>query len=406
MKTTHIQNIWVDSVSTNKESRYLCCGCSACESACGKDAISMIADNEGFIYPVVNEEVCVNCGLCVKVCPIINECEDKSPYMKSFGGYSMDEHIINSCASGGIATALSIETIRQGGVVYGVQFNDNYDSADYVRVNVIKDLWRLCSSKYVQASKYKIHTAVKADLNNGVKVLFVGCPCDIAGLKRYLHKEYKNLLTCELFCAGVTSSKILDEYKVLRERKIGSKLIAFNVRNKEKGWFIQYIKEEYQNGKIYYQNHFGSFLGYGFLNFRRPSCYHCQYKKNVSMCDIKVGDFWGIKITDPFWNPKGVSVILAKTQKGLNALKQLPNFYLCEIDYTKATINNAGFMCFPNETLLKRRDKFANIFIDQKKGLKVACKATAPMSFWLKHYVPISFHSFLKKIFHIFVDKK
>ena len=402
----HIQNVWIDSILTNPGNRHLCCGCSACESVCGKKAISMKADKEAFMYPKVNDKICVDCGMCVKVCPVINECENKEPYLKSYGGYSKDEHIINSCASGGVATALSFEIIKQGGVVYGVRFNETYSASDYVRIDKKEDLWALCSSKYVQPAKSGIHATVKSDLNNGLKVLFIGCPCDIAGLKRYLRKDYDNLLTCELFCAGITSNKILDEYRALREKKVGAKLIAFNVRNKEKGWFVQHIKEEYQNGKVYYKNHFGTYLGYGFLNFRRPSCYHCQYKQNATMCDIKVGDFWGIKSSDPYWNSRGVSVIMAKTQKGDDALKALPNFLLYEIDHTKATINNAGFMGHPNENLLKRRERFAHVFINQEMGLEAACKATAPKSFWVKYYVPTSFRTFMKKLLHELIDKK
>lgn len=366
----------------------------------------MHVDKEGFLYPVVNEDICVECGMCTRVCPIANNCENNQPFLKSYGGYSKNDRIINSCASGGVATALSLHIIKQGGVVYGVRFNESYNSSIYVRIDKEEDVWSLCSSKYIQPSKRGIHEAVKNDLSRGLTVLFVGCPCDIAGLKKYLRKDYENLLTCELFCAGITSSKILDEYRSLREKRVGSKLIAFNVRNKEKGWFVQHIKEEYANGKVYFKNHFGTFLGYGFLTFRRPSCYHCQFKQNTTVCDIKVGDFWGIKDTDEYWNPKGVSVILAKTEKGIKALQSLPEFLLCEIDHTKATINNAGFMGHPNEGLLKRREKFAHIFIDQEMGLKEACKATAPKSFWVKYFVPSSFHSFMKKIFHALVDKK
>lgn len=402
----HIQNVWEDEYATQKVTRHQCCGCSACESVCGKKAISMKADKEGFLYPIVNEELCVDCGLCVKVCPVENECENKGAYIKSYGGYSKDERIINSCASGGVSTALSIETIKQGGVVYGVIYNESFSASEYVRIDKVDDLWSLCSSKYIQPAKSGIHAAIKEDLANGLKVLFVGCPCDVAGLKQYLRKDYENLLTCELFCAGVTSKKILDEYRALREKKVGSKLLAFNVRNKEKGWFVQHIKEEYQNGKVYYKNHFGTYLGYGFLNFRRPSCYHSQYKQNTTMCDIKVGDFWGIKNTDPYWNPQGVSVILAKTQKGVEALEGLPDFLLCEIDHRKATVNNAGFMEHPNNELLNRRERFAHVFVEEGRGLESAVQYTAPKSFWVKYYVPSSFHSFMKKVFHSIIDKK
>lgn len=402
----HIENFWIDAAITNPDNRRNCCGCTACASICGKEAIRIQADKEGFLYPVVNEKLCVDCGLCVKVCPITNKCEDSFHYIKAYGGYSTNERIINSCASGGIATALSMATIESGGVVFGVHFNKEYDAAEYVKVENIDDLWNLCSSKYVQPSKSGIYADVRAELRTGRAVLFVGCPCDVAGLKRFLRKEYENLLSCELFCAGVTTNKVLEDYRKLREKKVGSKLVAFNVRNKEKGWFVQHIKEEFENGKVFYKNHFGTFLGYGFLTFRRPSCYSCQYKQNTTLCDIKVGDFWGIKDTDPYWNPKGVSVILAKTKKGVEALQSLKEFNLYEIDHTKATINNHGFMNTPGPNLELRREAFGRIFIEEEKGLKAACKATAPSGFWIKYYVPSSLHSIMKKLYHAIIDKK
>ena len=400
----HIENFWSDSSTSDKANRWKCCGCSACESVCGKKAITMHTDHEGFVYPVVNKDLCVDCGLCVKVCPVTNKCEDDAPYLKSYGGFSTNERIINSCASGGVATALSIATIQKKGIVFGVQYDKDYNSAKYVRIDSLDGLWSLCSSKYIQPSKSGIHALVKNDLITGKPVLFVGCPCDVAALKRYLRKEYDNLLTCELFCAGITSAKILADYRATREKKIGSRLVAFNVRDKDKGWFVQHIKEEYENGETTYKNHFGTYLGYGFLTFRRPSCYHCQYKQNTTYCDIKVGDFWGIKDTDPFWNPKGVSVILAKTQKGISALEKLDEFKLYEVDYAKATTNNHGFVATPCESLETKREIFAHEFLS--KGLKGACKATAPLSFWFKYYVPSSLHSRLKKIYHSVIDMK
>lgn len=401
----HILNFWLDNNTTDKANRQSCCGCSACESICAKQAIKMQADKEGFLYPVVNESLCVDCGLCSKVCPVANKCENDAPYVKSYGGYSTDQKVIGSCASGGIATALSIDTIRKGGAVFGVRFNEAYNASEYCVVRTEDELWALCSSKYIQPAKSGIHKVVKEELQKGIPVLFVGCPCDVAALYRYLRKDYENLLTCELFCAGTTSTKVLDGYREFRERKMGSRLIAFNVRNKEKGWFVQHIKEEFENGKVTYKNHFGTYLGHAFLTFRRPSCYHCQYKQNTTYCDIKVGDFWGIKPTDPFWNPMGVSVILAKTEKGVNALESLKEFNLYEIEHAKATINNAGFMGQTPAGAQARRDRFEKIFITENKGIEAACKATASKGFWVKYYVPSSWHTAMKKVFHFFKDK-
>ena len=365
----------------------------------------MHVDKEGFVYPLVDETKCVECSMCTKVCPVINKCVDDKPYLKSFAGYSTDQKVIEKCASGGVVTSISKSIIKQGGVVFGVRFSSNYNMSEYCIARTEQDLWKLCSSKYIQPNKLGIHKEVKVELQKDIPVLFIGCPCDVAALKRYLKKDYDNLLTCELFCAGITSKKILDGYREIREKKQKNKLVAFNVRNKEKGWFVQHIKEEYENGKVYYKNHFGTYLGYGFLTFRRPSCYHCQYKQNVTYCDIKCGDFWGIKDTDPFWNLLGVSVILAKTQKGVDVLKSLKKFNLYEIDHTRATINNDGFMGKFNPECWDKRNKFAKIFIDENKGLSLACIKTAPWSFWVKYFVPSSYHTFMKKIFHLFIDK-
>lgn len=402
----HIPNFWLNDTTSDKANRQDCCGCTACENVCGHNAITMYQDQEGFMYPRVNEDACVDCGLCMKVCPVANKCENDAPYVKSYGGYSTDKKVMDACASGGIATALSIGTIRKGGVVFGVRFNDKYKESEYCIARTEDELWKFCSSKYIQPNKVGIFKQVKEELKKDIPVLFVGCPCDVAALHRYLHKDYGNLLACELFCAGITSSMVLKGYRELREKKMGSKLVAFNVRNKEKGWFVQHIKEEYANGKNYYWNHFGTYLGYAFLTFRRPSCYHCQYKQNVTYCDIKVGDFWGIKDTDPYWNPKGVSVILTKTQRGVDALESLEDFNLYEIDHTKATINNAGFMSVPSSDLIKRRDLFEKVYITEGRNLKEACRATAPKSFWIKFYVPIVLQTSMKKLFHMIIDKK
>ena len=402
----HIPHFWLNDTTSIKVNRQECCGCTACESVCTHNAITMHPDQEGFMYPRVNEDTCVDCGLCTKVCPVVNKCKNNAPYVKSYGGYSTDKTVMDACASGGIATALSIDTIRKGGVVFGVRFDEEYKESEFCIARTEDDLWKFCSSKYIQPSKIGIYKQVKEELKKDTPVLFVGCPCDIAALHRYLRKDYDNLLTCELFCAGTTSTKVLEGYRELREKKMGSKLIAFNVRNKEKGWFVQHIKEEYANGKNYYWNHFGTYLGYAFLTFRRPSCYHCQYKQNVTYCDIKVGDFWGIKDTDPYWNPKGVSVILAKNQRGVDALESLKDFNLYEIEHTKATVNNHGFMIVPGEALEKKREQFEKIFIIENKGLEAACKATASISFWFKHYVPDCLHISMKKIYHFIIDKK
>lgn len=400
----HIPNFWLDN-SINRENRQQCCGCTACEGVCGKKAITLQSDAEGFMYPIVDEEKCVDCGMCLKVCPVANKCDKTEPYLQTYVGYSTNHKVIKSCATGGIATTLSVDTIRKGGVVFGVKHSENYHEAEYCVARTEEELWAFRGSKYVQPKKTGIYKQVKEELIKEIPVLFIGCPCDIAALKRFLRKNYNNLLTCELFCAGITSDKVLKDYIEYREVKIKSKLVSLNFRCKDKGWFVGNIKEVYENGKVYYKNYYGTYLGYSFLTFKRPSCFNCQYKKTISYSDIKCGDFWGIKDSDPFWNPEGVSVILAKTQMGIEALEGLKDFKLYPVDYNRATANNGGFNS-TSSFLQNSRDMFEKLYITENRGLVAACKATASMSFWIKYYVPTKYHVFMKKIFHMIVDRK
>lgn len=404
----HIQNVWLTDELTSPQSRKDCCGCSACEQVCGQSAIVMRSDKEQFLYPVVDEGKCVDCGLCLKVCPVTNKCDTNAPYLKTFAGYSTDEATMKSSTSGGFATTLSRFVIDKGGVVYGVRFTDDYTHTCYASAYTHEELKSFASSKYIQAYKQDVFRSVKSDLAENRFVLFVGCPCDVAALKRYLRKEYDNLLTCELVCMGVTSPKVAIDYKAWTEKKNRSKLIGMNMRSKLKGWFVPHLEEHFENGKTKCNTLFGTYIGYGFQIFNRPSCFSCQYRDTTGVGDIRVGDFWGIKDTDEFWNPKGVSGIYVRTDKGLDAVLQLKDYYfkVFETDYMLATRSNmSSYMNKPvkYQTL---RDKFARVYIDEERGLVAACRSVASLSFWVKHYVPDSFHATMKKMYHLIKDKK
>lgn len=404
----HIHNLWLNENSTIKEKRQDCCGCSACEQICGRSAIKMKRDKEFFLYPVFDETKCVECGLCTMVCPIINKCEEDAPYLKTYAGYSNDDLILNNSTSGGFITTLSHYVINKGGIVYGVRFDESFTQTYYTIAKTHNELQVLAGSKYIQADKSGIYQKVKQNLKDGKYVLFVGCPCDISALIRFLRTPYDNLLTCELVCMGVTSPKVAIDYKEWTEKKNHSKLISMNMRSKMKGWFVPHLEEHFENGKTKCSTLFGTYIGYGFQVFNRPSCFHCQYRDTVGVGDIRVGDFWGIKDTDEFWNPKGVSGIYVRTNKGLDAMFKLKgySFKVFETDYMLATRSNmSSYMNKPvkYQTL---RDKFARVYIDEGRGLVAACRSVASLSFWVKHYVPDSFHATMKKMYHLIKDKK
>lgn len=187
-----------------------CCGCSACASVCPKHCITMSEDSEGFIYPCVDESVCVDCHLCERVCPIINYGNDREP-LAVYAAKNPDESIRMQSSSGGVFTLLAERVIDEGGVVFGATFNDRWEVVhDYVETK--EELAKFRGSKYVQSKIGDSYQKAKAFLKNNRKVLFSGTPCQIAGLKKYLRKDYDNLLAVDFICHGVPSPGVFRTY--------------------------------------------------------------------------------------------------------------------------------------------------------------------------------------------------
>ena len=181
-----------------------CTGCGSCYNACPKNAISMQWDKYGFYKPVIDKEKCVNCGLCEKVCPIdkFNSTNENTP--KVFALQINDEGQLYKSASGGAFAVLAKEVIAQGGAVYGVIYDDEMKVC-HSRTETFDCLEKMYSSKYVQSNTKNTFKQAKEDLENEKTVLFSGTPCQIAGLKSFLKKDYQNLLTVDLVCHGSQS---------------------------------------------------------------------------------------------------------------------------------------------------------------------------------------------------------
>ena len=399
--------MWKTDTVTSQESNKNCCGCCACANGCPRNAVTMKYDAEGFMYPVIDEQLCVDCGLCEKICPVINAKEIDRPYLKTFAGYSKDDAILMNCTSGGFITALSMKVIERGGAVAGVRYCADYTRSEYYLAQKVEELADFSGSKYVQSEKNDIYRQVEYELKQGREVLFVGCPCEIYSLKRYLKRSYETLLCCELVCMGVSSYRIAEAYKHYVEKKYHDTLIKINARSKKKGWFVPHLEEVYGTyGRTRCNTLFGTYLGYGMQVYNRPSCFSCRFRGTNGVGDLRVGDFWGIKESDPFWNKNGVSCIFVRTLKGLDALTMLDSqeFFLCETDYDAATQSNMSSHSNKSERYVRMRAKFADVF--EKKGLVAACRATGTISFWAKHFVPDCLHGGIKKVYHFFVDKR
>lgn len=400
-----INCFWISNTETDYYARGKCCGCGACENICPKQAVSMRYDREGFLYPIIDSSKCIECGKCEKACPMVNPPE-QTAYMHTYAGYSKEPDIIERCASGGTCTAISRYVIACGGVVFGVRYLNDYIKTEYSKAQTVEDLDAFMTSKYVQSTKNQIFTEVKNELNANRPVAFIGCPCDVSALHLFLGKKYDNLLTVELVCMGVTNYKVAEAYIAPRVEKWGS-LTKLNSKGKKYGWFVPCLEEVYANGKHFSKGFFGTYYGLGFAKFQRPSCSQCLYRGEFGRGDIRTGDFWGIKRTDEFWNPKGVSCIFARTEKGNKVLNELKcqNFSLFEVSYEKASANN-NMNKSKNYTEKQQASRkcFASAFLS--KGLISACRENATPEFWIKHFVPTRFANTLKHIRHAIIDIK
>lgn len=316
-----------------------CCGCSACVQACPVKCISLIEDDEGFSYPHVDKEKCIECGKCEKVCPFINKGEERKP-LKVFAAKNPDETIRLKSSSGGIFSMLAEHVIRENGVVFGVRFNENWQPVfDYTET--IEGIDNFRGSKYVQAIVGTAFSDVHQFLEQGRQVLFCGTPCQIAGLNRFLKKEYENLITMDIICHGVPSPLVWRQYikyivkttyyrddeknTVLLDSEDVPVITDINFRDKKLGWkkysFVVRGKfaESGQKSVLLSDMHRENLYMQAFLSdlIIRPSCFHCQVKSGRSGADITLGDFWGIQnIIPSFDDDKGISAVLLNSVKG------------------------------------------------------------------------------------------
>lgn len=311
----------------NIQDKSQCCGCSACLHICPKNSITFKEDKEGFLYPHVNKETCIDCGLCEKVCPVLNQDEERIPE-KVYAAKHEDDEIRMKSSSGGVFTLLADRIIDEGGVVFGARFNDKWEVIhDYTETK--EGLASFRGSKYVQSYIGDSYKIAESFLKSGRKVMFTGTPCQIAGLKKFLRKEYDNLLAVDFVCHGVPSPMVWRKYL---EEEIadqgGAQLTGVNFRDKSIGWknfsfVLNFSKDEgtikhnYAVSSVFTENtYMKAFLSNLSL---RPSCYACPAKAGKSGADITIGDFWGIEnVMSEFDDDRGVSLIYADNINTMN----------------------------------------------------------------------------------------
>ncbi|MCI8650789.1 MAG: 4Fe-4S dicluster domain-containing protein [Anaerotruncus sp.] len=341
--------------SNNKQ---LCCGCSACAQICLQKCIVMQEDEEGFAYPYVDLNSCIDCKLCEKVCPIIQkeslyllDGDDSQP--KALGGWHKDDRIRFDSSSGGAFTLFAEYILAHDGIVYGCALNESFQ-AEHIGIETIDDLKKLRGSKYIQSITNGIYKEIEEWLQQDRLVLFTGTPCQAAGLQSFLHKQYTNLYVIDFICHGVPSPKVFQSYIKTFERRLSDKIISFRFRCKDLGWnpiglqLGTEIKTEKKQFIRLFPGYKDAYMN-GFLDdiYLRPSCYACEFKclpKYYS--DLTIADFWGVRKIEPtLFDGKGTSLLLLHNAHGESLFEQVKkNFFYKECDFRMAIQHNQSLI--------------------------------------------------------------
>ncbi len=351
-----------------------CMGCGLCSEICPKRCISMIPDDEGFLAPKIDAEMCIDCGVCLKNCPAANAADSLffGEPRSYFCGTIKDDDILLKSSSGGVFGVLAKHILGKKGYVCGCIYNDDMMAVHAV-TNDNAVVEKMYGSKYVQSRSDECFAEIKDKLDLGEKLLFTGTACQIAALRIYLRKKYDNLICVEILCHGVPSPMFFRKYVKYLEKKLHGRIESVQFRNKEKhGW-----GSEHRTCVVYNKNgkqkkyrpilpaYFSAFF-YG-INLRE-SCYLCKFAKPDRIADLTIGDFWGSweKFGKRF--TEGISVVGINSEKGQDLIGEVKEeFSLFEIlGKNEAVRSNDNF-----EHPIKRppeRDCFYNGFEKKYKG--------------------------------------
>lgn len=383
-----------------------CCGCSACAEICPKQCISLDVDYEGFWYPQINSSICIDCHLCESVCPVLNPGVEHKP-LHVYAAINKNDEIRARSASGGVFTIIAEKVIDEGGVVFGVKFDRDWNVI-FGYTETKEGLEEFRRSKYVQAWVGESYREVKRFLKEGKKVLFTGLPCQIAGLNLFLKKEYTNLITVDLICEGVPSPKLwrkyLDEEFVVYKKKYRTRthitssssrqnifIKDISFRNKSLGWsnfsFSLTIagnsSENSQN--IVFPSYINRNSAYMQLMFRygnlRPICYVCPFKCCKSGSDLTIADYWGISQLHPEMDDdKGTSMVFVNTMRGKKYFDLSKTHYL-ETSYEESwPFNNV----VTSSKKHPKRDYFYSQIDKRQSVIKLMNDISFPFSYKVK----------------------
>ena len=309
-----------------------CCGCSACYNGCPVKAIEMIEDSEGFKYPKIDEDICIDCNWCRRICPFLiadslKEKEEKDFYYLKHN----DENVLFNSTSGGAFSAISDSILEEGGIVYGAVFDENF-VVKHIGANTLEEKNKMRKSKYSQSDLLNVFSEIKNHLHKGKKVMFSGTPCQVAGLKSYLDtlKWDKNLLLVDVICHSIPSPKVFRDYIDIIEKEEGKAITWIDFRYKDVPWTRDHSNrgfkyklegsDEIHSKDIFYD------LFFKLKTITRPACEKCPFTDVIRVSDITIADYWGIeKYSKDLYDQMGVSSIMFNTDRGRDYLEKISN---------------------------------------------------------------------------------
>lgn len=303
----------------------MCCGCTSCYSCCPVKAITMTEDEEGFVFPSIDQKLCVDCGRCQQVCPFISPEQTKDlSYQEVYAVQLKDTAEMNNSTSGGAFYALAQTIFNKDGFVYGAAMNSDF-SVSHARATNDTELQGLRRSKYIQSVLNDTFLNVKADLQLGKPVLFTGTPCQCAGLQTAMahEKNKEGLIVADIICSGVPSPLLWKMYCEELEVQAGQKLEEIYFRNKEYPWTRngkgKAVSYRFEGTKEFIYDELFNTIFLSDRSSLRTSCYQCPFTETRRPSDITIADYWGIeKYAPQFYNASGVSMVFINTDKGRN----------------------------------------------------------------------------------------
>ncbi len=306
----------------------LCTGCEACRNACPRDCISMAESAEGFLCPDIDGSRCTECDLCRTACPVLNKPElERQPEPTVYACWHSDGSVRRQSTSGGAFSGLAEEVLDHGGLVFGAAY-DKQMHVRHIGITESEKLDGLRRSKYVQSEIGLIFQEIKEALGTGKPVLFVGTPCQVAGLYVFVGANHERLITCDLICSGVPSPKVFTKYIAWLESWLQAKVMYLNFRDKRKGWEdpLSLVRDSNEVEHVLIGKKNSYFNGFNMHVFLRECCYACQFNGLPRVSDLTLADYWGIGRRFPFaWKKekyKGLSLILVNSAEGQAFLSQ------------------------------------------------------------------------------------